>query len=155
MNTEVKIKDVMTKALVTVYESSSLERIIELFKASTIHHLLVTDKCGQLTGIVSKEDLLKMYFDVSMNTGGKTYSDKWYSSMIAKDIMTPNPMTVDPDDHIGLAADIFYANQFRALPVVEIDELQGIITPYDLLKHAYSEVQGGDENREELRPISE
>jgi len=112
MNTELKIKEIMTVNLVSIKEWTSLPKVLELFNASTIHHLLVTNKEGKLVGIVSKEDLLKFYY----------------------------------------STDIFYANQFRALPVVEIDELLGIITPYDLLKYAYSEVQG---SREEPRPMSQ
>ena len=152
MNTELKIKEIMTVNLVSIKEWTSLPKVLELFNASTIHHLLVTNKEGKLVGIVSKEDLLKFYYSTLFNTTGQVYSQKSFEHTFAKDIMTSNPITVDPDDHIGLAADIFYANQFRALPVVEIDELLGIITPYDLLKYAYSEVQG---SREEPRPMSQ
>lgn len=153
MNTEKKIKEIMTVNLISVREWTGLKKILDLFYASTIHHILVTDKEGKLTGIISKEDLLRFYSTVFFNTAGKKYSEKSFDHTFAKDIMTPNPITIDPDDHIGLAADIFYANQFRALPVVELDDLLGIVTPYDLLKYAYSDVQVGNAEKEELREM--
>ena len=57
--------------------------------------------------------------------------------MAAREIMTTNPMVLDPDDSIGLAADIFLANKFHALPIVEQTELLGIITVHDLLAHCF------------------
>ena len=155
MNTEKKIKEIMTVNLISIKEWTGLEKILELFHASTIHHLLVTDKDGKLVGIISKDDLLRFYSTMLFDTTGKIYSKKSFDHTFAKDIMTANPITIDPDDHIGLAADIFYANQFRALPVVEIDELVGIITPYDLLKYAYSDVQAINSDKEELREMRE
>jgi acetoin utilization protein AcuB len=53
--------------------------------------------------------------------------------------MTPEPIVVDPDDSIGLAADIFLVNTLHALPVVEDNRLVGIITTHDLLKYAFAE----------------
>jgi len=155
MNTEKKIKEIMTVNLISVREWTAIDKISELFYASTIHHLLVTDKEGKLTGIISKEDLLQFYLAMSFGTTGKRYSEKTMDNTFAKDIMTSNPITIDPDDPIGLAADIFYANEFRALPVVEVDELMGIVTPYDLLKNAYSEVQVNNSEKVELREMRE
>ena len=54
--------------------------------------------------------------------------------------MTKNPISVRSDDTLGLAADIFEANSFRALPVVDENELVGIVTPYDLMRYAFKDV---------------
>ena len=55
-------------------------------------------------------------------------------------MMTKEPMTIEPEDTLGLAADIFKANKFRALPVLEGKELVGIVTPYDLMQYAFNDV---------------
>ena len=49
-------------------------------------------------------------------------------------------MQLEPDDTIGLAADIFLANKFHALPVVEDERLVGIVTTHDLLKYSFTAV---------------
>ena len=51
--------------------------------------------------------------------------------------MTKLPMFLSPEDSIGLAADIFMANKFHALPVVDDNQLIGIITTHDLLAYSF------------------
>jgi predicted transcriptional regulator len=46
-------------------------------------------------------------------------------------------MQLDPDDTVGLAADIFLVNRFHALPVVDGVDLVGIVTSHDLIALAY------------------
>lgn len=70
---------------------------------------------------------------------GETICQEMYKDMIAEDIMTRDPLIIEPADTIGLAADIFRANALHALPVVEDGELVGIVTSHDLLTYAYQE----------------
>ena len=48
------------------------------------------------------------------------------------EIMTPDPITLSPNDTIGQAEEILFANNFRQLPVVVGSELVGIISDRDL-----------------------
>ncbi|WP_376791330.1 CBS domain-containing protein [Thermoflexus sp.] len=52
--------------------------------------------------------------------------------LVARDIMTPNPVTVRPDDPLGVAVEKMRARRCRRLPVVEGDRLVGIITDRDV-----------------------
>ena len=54
--------------------------------------------------------------------------------MRAKDIMTKNPITVNPDTSVLEAQEIMKESNIRRLPVVEKDKLVGIVTKHDLLK---------------------
>jgi CBS domain-containing protein len=58
--------------------------------------------------------------------------------MTAEQFMTKYPVQLDPDDSIGLAADIFLANKFHALPIVEDGVLVGLVTSHDLLQYSFS-----------------
>ena len=51
--------------------------------------------------------------------------------------MTKYPVSLDMEDTVGLAADIFMANKFHALPVVENNQLVGIVTTHDILLFAF------------------
>lgn len=130
----------MTKDLVTVHPSTSLDEVHKLFAAHSFHHIPVVDNGQKLKGIISKQDLLKVAFNLARKTGGKTYSDMKYHSMLVEEVMTNDPIQLDPDDTIGLAADIFLANKFHSLPIVEQDELVGIVTTHDLLKSIFDDV---------------
>ncbi len=52
--------------------------------------------------------------------------------LVARDIMTPNPVTVRPDDPLGVAVEKMRSRRCRRLPVVEGDRLVGIITDRDV-----------------------
>ncbi len=60
-------------------------------------------------------------------------------------------MVLEPEDTVGLAADIFLANKFHALPIVEDDVLTGILTIHDLLAYSYKKTANAtaDENFQE------
>ena len=87
--------------------------------------------------MISKEDFSRIAYVLSLNTSGRTFSNLKYQSLKAEDIMTKYPLSLDPDDTIGLAADIFLANKFHALPIVEDDELLGLVTTHDLLLFSF------------------
>lgn len=138
MDTNRSVKDIMTKNLVTVYPTATANEVKAIFNKYSFHHIPVIDRGGKLLGIISKEDFSKIAYVLSMNTSGKTFSALKYQSLEATDFMTKYPLSLDPDDTIGLAADIFMANKFHALPIVEDDELLGMVTTHDLLMYSFS-----------------
>jgi acetoin utilization protein AcuB len=53
--------------------------------------------------------------------------------MIAADLMTPDPVTVQPNDDVSTAFSLLQESNFRHLPVVnENDELVGMVSDRDL-----------------------
>ncbi|MCS7251659.1 MAG: CBS domain-containing protein [Anaerolineae bacterium] len=52
--------------------------------------------------------------------------------LVARDIMTPNPVVVRPDDPLGVAVEKMRSRRCRRLPVVEGDRLVGMITDRDV-----------------------
>lgn len=139
MNTERPVRDIMTAELITVTPDTGLSSIQNLFEHHLFHHLPVVDKGGVLMGIISREDFYRLAYRMSLRTTGKTWSEKEYQSLRAQDIMTKNPLVLDPDDSIGLAADIFLANRFHALPIVEDNQLVGMVTTHDLLLYSFND----------------
>ena len=109
----------MTRRLITATADDRVIKVKALFDENNIHHIPVVDEIDQLLGIISKEDFLKLSYHVSLDTGGAAFSEKWYDNTKASEIMTKYPVSLDTEDTIGLAADIFMANKFHALPVVE------------------------------------
>lgn len=122
----------MTTNIVAVRPDDSIMKVEELFEHIPIHHILVTEHT-KLLGIVSKADLLKLY---RKELQEENVLDR--SKIFVQNIMTVNPVTIDCDDTIGLAADIFMANSFHSLPVVDGNELVGIVTNHDLIKYAFT-----------------
>ncbi len=134
-----KIKRVMTPAVITVGPEAVFPKILNIFNENTFHHLPVVDANRKLIGIISKEDILKVAYEASTDTTGKTYTLKHYNHLVANDIMTASPISIDPEADLYLAADLFLSNLFHAIPVVEDEKLVGIITTHDILKYSLSQ----------------
>lgn len=117
-----KAKDMMSIDLVTVDESTQLIDFKNQFQQRGIHHILVTNQEQKLTGIISTEDII--HNDVF------TVEDK----IIAKDIMTHDPVTVKMETPLIEILKTFLTNNFRALPVLnDKNNLEGILTPFDVM----------------------
>ncbi len=130
-DTEATIRQIMTTEIIKVHPDDTLYKVEEIFDAFPIHHILVVDK-HELKGVITHNDLLRLYRkELTENLIDR-------SALLVKHAMTPNPLTLDCDDSIGLAADIFMANKFHAVPVLDGQDLVGILTNHDLLKYAFS-----------------
>ena len=137
MNIQTPVSEIMTRRIITVNADDHVVKVKTIFEENNIHHIPVIDEIDQLLGIISKEDFLKLSYHVSLDTGGTSFTEKWYDNTKASEIMTKYPVSLDPEDTVGLAADIFLANKFHALPVVENEQLVGIVTTHDILLFAF------------------
>lgn len=131
MNTEIPVKRIKTSNIVFVRPDDTMLKVEEIFDNMAIHHILVTEG-DTLKGVISKSDLLTIYKN-AVNQG--VLPDR--SQILAQDMMTENPITLDTEDTIGLAADIFLANKIHSIPVLNGDQLAGIITNHDILKYCF------------------
>jgi len=123
MDPNVPVREIMTTKIITVFEDDSLHKVDSVFGEFRFHHLPVIEKGNRLVGIITREDFYKRRPE---RKGGK-----------ASHVMTKYPMELDPEDSIGLAADIFLTNHFHSLPVVEDGQLIGIVTTHDLLQFSF------------------
>ena len=58
-----------------------------------------------------------------------------YKQLIVKDIMTSNPYSSTPDATIKDIASVLSKGKFRAIPIVENENVVGIVSTEDLIKH--------------------
>lgn len=147
MNTKdllrLKVKEVMTSELITVKSDTILKEVNMIFEKENIHHVPVISIENKFLGIISKSDILllldwgtKLSLPVSIR---KNFF--LLTSNLAKDVMVTNVIKVSPDDTIQRCVQIFRENYFKALPVVDDnDKLIGIITTYDLMILAYTDL---------------
>ncbi len=141
MQVTVPVSVIMTRDPVTVTEDATLTRIQSILNNNHFHHLPVVDNKGNLLGIISKEDIGRATYLLSINTGGREFSKREMATVTAKHMMSTYPVFLQPEDSVDLAADIFLANKFHALPILDDGQLVGILTTHDLVRYAFSEVQ--------------
>ncbi len=80
-------------------------------------------KNSKLIGVVTDGDLRRMI---------EKYND--FRNLIASDVMTSNPLTINSEELIVNALTIMRENDITQLPVVDIDKYVGMIHLHDILK---------------------
>lgn len=136
----IKVKDIMTKNVISVQVNDSMQIVDDIIKTSNIHHVPVTDDDNMLKGIISKMDVVLLK-DWATNLNIKSAiraNEQVLNSQTAGDRMITQLAKVSPDDTLETCADIFKENLFHCLPVLVEGKLVGIVTTFDLLKVAYS-----------------
>ena len=117
-----KVSDLMTQAAVTDAADDTLAEAAAKMRAQQTGSLLIMEGTT-LAGIVTERDVLKVV--------GEGQDPK---SVSLRDVMTKDPVTVDPDSSIQEAAKIMFDKWFRHLPVTTGDgKVVGIISLRDLL----------------------
>lgn len=117
-----KVSELMTKAAVTDAPDDTLAEAAAKMRQQQTGSLLIMDG-SKLSGIVTERDLLKVVGD---GQDPKAVS--------IRDVMTPDPVTIDPDSTIKEAARIMFDKWFRHLPVTTSDgTVVGVISLRDLL----------------------
>lgn len=133
MNVLAPISTIMTRDLITVNPEDKLTTVKEIFEKNNIHHIPVV-RFKQIVGIVSKTDFVYFVRGFTNNDEDKYVNEARLRAYRAEEIMTKGLAKVEPGDRINVALEVFRVNRFHAIPVVENDELVGIVTTFDIIK---------------------
>jgi CBS domain-containing protein len=126
-----KVKDILRFKGNNVYSvepSIMVIQAIELMCEKNIGGLLIVEN-GHLRGIFTERDYAR-----KLILKGKSSKNTPIS-----ELMTKNPFTVTPNNSIEDCMDLMTVKHIRHLPVVEGDELVGVISIGDVVKHIIEE----------------
>lgn len=135
MNIQNPVSQIMTKNLITIHPSDKLSKVEELFSTNKIHHIPVAE-CKTLVGLISKSDLnLFKRGLANLSASEKAEELNRYNMVEVKEIMTTGIASISSSDKIAVAIEIFKENLFHCIPIVDNEELTGIVTPLDIIKN--------------------
>jgi len=123
----------MTHNVITVNQADPVSLAFELLLTNDIRHLPVLSR-GKLAGIITDRDLHEALIP---SDPSHTHRSMYHTvkNIKAKNIMTPNPISIEADAPIDRAAQIFLDRKIDCLPVKdEKGKLVGILTSTDILK---------------------
>jgi predicted transcriptional regulator len=134
-----KVKDVMSKDLITADCETTMFEAEELLKKHNIHHLIVVDQSGFLKGIISQKDIdiLKDWTMTFNSEKAQSNHRNVLKSQYVSDCLEKNVVSINSDETLSYCADIILENYFHALPVVKEGKPIGIITSFDLINSAF------------------
>jgi len=124
MTTVKQCIDPKSKAIFSVRSSDTTEDVLKVMRDNRVRAVLVIDD-NQLAGIVSQGDcaikVLLPHRDPKLTR--------------VADIMTPNPLTVALSNSLDECMAIMVHKQIRHLPVVEKNQVVGVISVGDIVKN--------------------
>lgn len=124
------ITSYMTTELITFTEDQMIHEAITVMLKHKISGAPVLNEQGELTGIISEKDCLKVLID-------EAYYNNPLNHRQVKDYMTENVKTLSVNTNIVDAARNFINSSFRRFPVVDDNgRLAGQISRKDILKAA-------------------
>ncbi len=133
MKKRMPITTIMTKDVITLNPiADSLEKAEFLFKKHKIRHIPIVEN-AKVIGMLSYNDLLRVSFvDAVLE---KQIDTVVYSLFTIDQVMVKNVFSVSVTATIKEVAEMLAKHEFHALPVVDNDELVGIVTTTDLINY--------------------
>ena len=115
----------------TVTPGTSVAQLSQQLSARRIGSMLVLDGEGSVAGIVAERDLVRAL----ASHGAKAME------LEARQVMTRDVVTCDPDDSIDQVMETMTSGRFRHLPVVRHGELLGLVSIGDVVKARLEEAK--------------
>ena len=114
LHNQLAAEQIMSRRLTKVLPDAALDDVRELMARQHLRHVLVCDPKDKLLGVISDRD---------------TLGDKQGS---AQEIMTPNPITIEPETRASVLVSILLDRHISCLPVLQDGKLVGIVTTSDI-----------------------
>ncbi len=116
------VRDIMTRSLITVDASATINEAAKLMEKAKVGSVVVTENKIPI-GIMTDRD-----FAITIAAHAYPIQTK------VKQVMSAPLVHIRSDDEVWTAADIMYSRKIRRLPVLDEDELLGIVSATDFVK---------------------
>ncbi len=128
------VKEIISSKGGTVFsvdETATLRDAISLLNSRNIGVVLVTNKAGLMKGILSERDIIRKA--LAQETGFRDES-------VTK-TMTKKVVTVNPNASLDAVMEIMTNSRIRHVPVLDGDEIKGLISIGDVVKRKISDAE--------------
>lgn len=137
--------DVMTLNVITISPDLDIGAVANTLVGNQISAVPVVAMDGKLLGIVSEGDLMRhtgtdaerprsWWLDFFRDSSTLARDFARTHARKAKDVMTPNPVTVSPDTPLAEIATLFEKRRIKRVPVVIGGRLVGIVSRANLIQ---------------------
>jgi CBS domain-containing protein len=115
------VRDHMSRNLLSVEPGETITGVAQRMVERNLGAVLVLDG-GRLVGIMTERDLMR------------AVARGLHGDAVVAEYMTKDPETLEPDDTTEHAAVLMIHGGFRDLPVLERDDVVGILSIRDLMR---------------------
>lgn len=129
-----RVRDILrTKGddVVTTRDDVPVDMIVHRLRSENIGAVVVTDRDSRIEGIISERDIVRALSEHGCES----------LRMPVRSIMSHPVQTCGPDSKLQDVMATMTIRRFRHVPVVDNDELVGIVSIGDLVKHRLDELE--------------
>lgn len=129
-----RVRDILrTKGhdVVTTHADVPVEMIVHRLRSENIGAVVVTNRDGRIEGIISERDIVRALSESGCEV----------LRMPVRSVMTRPVQTCGPDSKLQDVMATMTVRRFRHVPVVDGDELVGIVSIGDLVKNRLDELE--------------
>jgi len=119
--TRITVKDIMNKSVIAVDASITINEAAKMMEDSKVGSVIIMENNLPI-GIVTDRD-----FAV------KVAAHAYQISTPVKQIMSSPLIAIGPEETVWMVSDLMYTRGVRKLPVIENDQVIGIVTATDLV----------------------
>ena len=130
---DLTVRDIMTRDPIILGRNDTLDLAEDIMNLRRIRHMPVVDE-GSIVGIVSQRDLFRSALVTALGFGRKTQTAVIKTIKI-KEIVTEHVITISPDVSVKEAARVMIDKKIGCLPVVDGENLVGLLTETDILRY--------------------
>jgi len=125
------VKDIMSREVIGIDKDQNIHDTLKLMKKHSISRLAVLNgherNNKELVGIITEKD-------IALRLGSSKYGNLPPSHFHVSTVMSTDVITVESGQTIGNAAKLIIDNKIGGIPVVDDDDLVGIVTKTDFIK---------------------
>jgi CBS domain-containing protein len=139
------VGDIMTKNPITVPDSGLLPKAARVMLENKITAIPVVNEKREMVGIITTSDIFRFILAELPDLK---------EDLCVKEFMNSNVVTVEPETSLLEAHRLMGTERIRTLPVLENDELKGIVTRTDLLSNDMSRFLSRNNQEESLKILT-
>jgi CBS domain-containing protein len=143
------VADIMDTDTPTVSPEDKVETVLRTLRENELPGIPVVNSGGRCVGIITEADLIMTGQDADLHLphyfqlfGGLVFLEplshfedrlRKATAALARDLMTEDPVTIEPSASVQEAARKIARSKHNRLPVVEHGQLLGVVTRVDVL----------------------
>lgn len=119
--TKITVKDIMTKSVISVDASTTVNEAAKMMEDAKVGAIIVMEN-NTPVGLITDRDLAV-----------KIVAHAYQITTPVKQVMSSPLIAISSDESVWMAADLMHTRGVRKLPVIDNDNVIGIITSTDLV----------------------
>lgn len=120
-----RVKECMCRKVVKATPETTLNVVAKLMQENDVGCIPICNSNNSVVGFVTDRDIITRCIA----------TNKDYNTTKASDIMTTKVIKTTPDTEVKFATQTMSENQIRRLPVIENNQIVGMLTIGDLAQH--------------------